>query len=81
MKVRPIVGECGRYLVQSRTNPEQEHLVDLLEGFCGCADYTCRRRVYEENTGKPFRCSHIREAREFFLNEILERLREEFLNR
>ena len=81
MKVRPIAGECGRYLVQSSSNPEQEHLVDLLEHFCGCGDYTCRRRVYEENTGKKYLCKHIREAREFFLNEILEQLRQETLSK
>ena len=76
MKVRHIVGECGRFWVTSEANPDQEHLVDLLDHECGCPSFTCRNRKYREQYGHNFTCKHIRVARELFLNEILESLRE-----
>ena len=71
MKIEPVVGEVCRFFVQSGSNPDGRHLVDLLEGQCGCADYVCRRRAYEAKTGSPYKCRHLRATREFFLDQIL----------
>lgn len=79
MSVRHIQGEPGRVFVRSATNPEQEHLCDLLEHACGCPSWTCRNRKYRAQYGHNFTCRHIREAREFFLDEVLESMREHLL--
>ncbi len=81
MKVRAILGETCRYHVQSSSNPNRLHLVDLLEHECSCTDWTCRQRGYRERTGQRYHCRHIRAAREEFLNDILERLKEDQLAR
>jgi hypothetical protein len=77
MKITPIQGEIFRYWCQSSSNPEAMHLVDLVEGACGCADYTCRARKHKEATGKPYRCRHITLVREHALNEIIKHVREQ----
>lgn len=45
--VRPVLGECLRYHVRSRSRPEIWHLVDLGEndgaGRCGCEDHEFRK--------------------------------------
>lgn len=61
MNCRHILGEPGRIFVRSATNPEQEHLVDLLEHACGCPSFTCRNRKYRELFGHNFTCRHLRE--------------------
>ena len=81
MKIRSIVGEVGRFWVESESNPDGEHLVDLLEHECGCASFTCRNREYREKFGHNFTCKHIQAAREAFLNDILESLREYTLSK
>ena len=81
MSIRHIMGEPGRMFVRSASNPEQEHLVDLLEHECGCASWTCRNRKYREQYGHNFTCRHIREAREAFLDEVLDGIREHTLSK
>ena len=81
MKLTTIAGEPGRYMCESETTPGTSHLVDILENFCGCQDFTCRRRVYQENTGKEYRCKHIRAARDFFTDEVIEAIKEQQLSK
>ncbi len=71
MKIEPVVGEVCRFWCGSASNPEGKHLVDLLEHECGCASWVCRRRAYEQATGTPYSCKHLRATREFFLDQIL----------
>lgn len=51
------------------------HLVDLIEGQCGCPSYACRARKHKEATGKDFRCKHITAVREHSLNEIINHIK------
>lgn len=81
MIIRAIVGEVCRYQVQSESNPRQFHLVDLLDTECSCSDWTCRQRSYRERTKKAYFCKHIKAARVQFTDDILERLREDHLER
>ena len=76
--VVPVQGEVGRYMVRSASNPEQDHLVDLLEdgGSCGCASWVCRQRAHKAKWGVPLRCRHIIAAREYCLDSYLETVRE-----
>lgn len=75
MTILPLVGELCRYHCQSATNPNQNHMVDLLADECSCADWTCRQKAHRERTGQTFRCKHLRATREHFLSEILENLK------
>jgi hypothetical protein len=77
--IRPIQGECMRYFVGSASNPDQQHLVDLLENECGCPDWTCRHGEYERRTGKEYSCRHIKEAWEQVKLELREALKEQEL--
>ena len=81
MKVYPIIGEVGRYQVESESVPGQTHLVDILEGACGCAAWTCNHRKHQAATGKPLRCKHILAAREYALNDFIEVMKEHALTR
>lgn len=74
--VRPILGEVMRYMVGSSSNPDAEHLVDLLENQCGCPDYVCRRREYEQRTKEEYECRHIRAAWKHVKKELRESLKE-----
>jgi hypothetical protein len=74
MTIRPIAGERFRYFVQSAPG-KVEHLVDLLDHECGCADWTCRQRKWREEHKSGYTCKHIRIAREYELNQYLERER------
>ena len=73
------------FLVPSRTR-EGVHHVDLIEnrfnGYCTCEDYTMRRHPIFRVTRKPkddgenrTRCDHILACREWFTNDLLNRLR------
>ena len=81
MKVTDVVGEAGRFWVQSDSNPEQRHLVDLLEHECGCPSFTCRNRAYKEKYGHNMTCKHIDAARNHFTDEVLEAMREHILSK
>ena len=78
--VTPIPFEVGRYRVRSASNPEQDHLVDLLSGECGCASYTCRQRAHKAKWGVPYRCRHILAAREYCLEQFIETMRQHVLS-
>lgn len=79
--VTPIAGEPLRFHVNSRTVVDLRYLVDLEEygfnGFCGCADFDFRKRPLAQG-GSKARCWHIRQAREFFVDEMLKRITENF---
>jgi len=79
--VTPIAGEPLRFHVNSRTVVDLRYLVDLEEygfnGFCGCADFDFRKRPLAQS-GSKARCWHIRQAREFFIDDILKKLAENF---
>lgn len=81
MTVQAVVGEVGRFWVSSETHDDQRHLVDLLEGECGCASFVCNNRRYRQQYGHNFRCKHIKAARENFMDDILESLREHQLSK
>lgn len=71
-----IMGEALCYLVESESNPGESYRVDLVEDECGCRDWVCRHRAYKTETGKTYRCKHIRALREIALNDIIEHIRE-----
>lgn len=83
IKVESIMGETGRFRVQSKSHPQRPHMVDLLDrtpiGSCSCLDYTTRRwPAYKLSliTSDAYRCKHIKAAREHFMNLILEEMAE-----
>lgn len=69
-----------RILVPSFTDPLTSYLVDLKEhggnGRCGCEHFQFRLAPQMPSDGSapphPMRCKHIRRAREFVLNAILD---------
>jgi len=82
--VQPIAGETFRFYVDSRSNPNAPHLVDLESyrwgGQCDCENFKFRK---EPDLSKlppsavpddSYRCSHIKAARSYFLDEILPKL-------
>ena len=79
MKYNIIVGEALCYMVQSESRPNEHYRVDLVEGECGCRDWVCRHRQYKEETGKPYRCKHIKNLREIALDDIIEHISEQNL--
>jgi hypothetical protein len=56
IKVRPVHGEMGRFLVESWEHPDRPHQVDLLahggQGACSCTDWTTRCRGNQK--AKPY---------------------------
>ena len=81
IEVYPVMGEVGRYRVQSSSHKDQTHLCDILEDSCGCADWTCKHRTHTEKTGLPYHCKHLKAARSFFLDDILESIKETQLSK
>lgn len=81
MTVQAVVGEIARFRVSSESAHDQSHLVDLLEHECGCASWVCNNRRYRQQYGHNFTCKHIKVARESFMDDILESLREHQLSR
>lgn len=80
MTVRPLIGEVGRYFVESESTGG-EHLCDILENCCGCAAWTCNHRKHKAETGKPLLCKHLKAARRYAFNDYLEVMREVALSR
>lgn len=73
--VRSIPGEPLRFLVRSKSNPNESHMVDLGEfngaGKCDCIrfDTVCWPAIRDnEKLPVALRCRHIRAAREHALN-------------
>ncbi len=62
MKVTAIPHENFRYHVQSKSNPNQTHMVDLISSECSCISWTCRNKEYTKRTGRPFECCHQQAA-------------------
>lgn len=81
MKVYPVIGEVGRYRVESESVPGQSHLCDILESSCGCAAWTCKHREHEASTGSPLLCKHLKAARAYAFDDYLEVMREVALSR
>lgn len=79
IKVEAIEGELGRYRVQSKTDPENPHLVDLLEyqgnGECSCPDFYFDKRgnlkAGQTPQTKHTMCRHIMIARTKWANDSL----------
>lgn len=80
MKVEPIVGEFGlRYWVESRSQPEFPHMVDLAfhngYGRCGCIHW--QTTIWPAiRDGMPMHtmettCAHTRAALRYFLQMSL----------
>lgn len=83
-RVEPVDGETLCYWVQSETRPGIRHRVDLTaydgNGACGCERFEFACRGHLERGAKKaarFRCSHIRSAREFAFDELVEAILEE----
>lgn len=84
LKVFPIEGENAlRYRVQSRSDPEHPHLVDLSSfggyGQCSCKNWQCR--VWPQIRDKSVRplepkatCAHVRAALGWLLRATLHSL-------
>jgi hypothetical protein len=70
LRVEPIAGEPLRFRVESVSEPEQPHTVDLElnngGGFCDCIDFCARRDGFLKATGLPYQdrtaCSHVKAA-------------------
>lgn len=72
MKVTPL--DRLTFLVTSESDSQTEYLVDLGEGKgeCVCADFQLRKKKKLGLT-----CKHCRAAREYLLNEIIARMKEQ----
>ena len=70
LRVEPIPGEPLRFRVQSVSDPETMHMVDLGlndgGGFCDCMDFCARRDGFLKATRLPYQdrtaCSHVKAA-------------------
>lgn len=79
--VVPIPGEMFRFFVRSISKPRQPHLVDL-ECFWFCGQCDCENFIFncqpKLTRGAPpadkLRCTHIKLARSYFLDEVLPRI-------
>lgn len=69
-----------RWLVPSRSNPAESHLVQLdaygVNGRCSCPDFTCRHEpALKENPRlggvDKTRCRHIRLVRQHFMDRLI----------
>mgnify|MGYP001019131406 CR=1 FL=1 len=78
-KVEAITGAPFCWRVQSRSNPSQYHVVRWLDEppSCSCNDWSLRHRQYEADTGKPYLCYHLREAKEFAWSDLIVALRDQ----
>lgn len=71
LRVEPIPGEPLRFRVESVSQPDQPHTVDLCVDdhgnyYCDCMDFCARRDGFLKATGLPFQdrtsCSHVKAA-------------------
>ena len=74
--VRPDPHERGVFWVESTSNPEQEHRVDITEdmplGGCGCAHFVCVVHPMWKRTGQIHRCRHLEAVREYLFRKFQE---------
>jgi len=58
VQVRPVIGELGRFYVESWERPNQPHMVDLLahqgQGCCSCTDWQTRCRPNQKENPMAF---------------------------
>ena len=78
LRVEPAHGDYKGlpFWVTSATNPDMRHKVELYShgwGECGCAAYTCNHRKHELTHATPYRCKHIRAARDYFTDACIEK--------
>lgn len=85
LTVTPLFGELFRFLVASRSTPGREYLVDISDnggaGYCGCMHFEIRCLPHLSRGAAPcnsLRCSHIKRARDYFLDEIMPKLAKAF---
>lgn len=77
MNVTPIMGELGRYRVESRSKADvPEHTCDILNNECGCRGWICNHAQFKKDHGKPYLCAHLKAARIYAFNDYLEIMRE-----
>lgn len=69
-----------RWLVPSRSNPDESHLVQLnaygVNGRCSCPDFTCRHEPALKQNPRlggvdKTRCRHIRLVRQHFMDRLI----------
>lgn len=79
MKPR-VYDSLTRYLVDSESNPNEVHLVDLsgynFNGECSCQHFSLKIKPALDEQAKPsdldsHRCKHIKIVREFVLNHVI----------
>lgn len=86
IRVTPVRGEVTRYFVDSERLGQPPYLVDLQSfdgnGECACDHFRIRleSRARAEarkpkNQRWPMRCKHIQWAREWLMDEVLDRMR------
>ena len=88
LKIKLIGGEHGlRYHVESRSDPDHPHLVDLSSfkgyGQCSCKNWCCNVWPIVRDQTQPKRtpkstCAHIRVALKYLLNLTLNSLINEY---
>lgn len=86
LHVQPIQGEMFRFYVDSKSRPNEPHLVDLESyhwgGQCSCEAFKFKhepalsRLTPKAIPDDTYRCSHLKAARSYFLDEILPRIAE-----
>lgn len=80
ISVREIPGEAMCFTVDSRTKPAEPHRVELLAhagaSECSCKGWQCRAwpaiRDGEYHGTRRTTCHHVRAARLYFLNSLLQ---------
>lgn len=78
LKIQPIAGEFGCFFVPSKSQPNYPHRVELdsfkFNGECDCERFKFGCAPMLSRGADPadhLRCSHIKAARSYFLDEVL----------
>lgn len=70
-----------RFYVSSSRSGVDPYLVDIEAnkgfGWCNCPQFSFRVQPALDRGAKATRCPHLTQARETFLDEIIERIRKE----
>jgi hypothetical protein len=84
LHVQPIAGETFRFYVDSKSRPDMPHLVDLESyrwgGQCSCEAFKFKhepalsRLTVKTIPDDSYRCSHIKAARSYYMDEIFPKL-------
>ena len=80
-KIQPIAGELFRFYVPSLSEPNYPRTVDLedyqFNGACDCQrfKFNCEPKLSRGAAPEDkLRCRHLKDARSFFLDEILPKI-------